>query len=219
MDSIKAEFGLEIHLEKNIHSEAGLGGGSSDAAGMLRGLNSLTGGCVESGELLRLASEAGSDVPFFLVGGTARSSGRGEVLDPLPDIAQFGLVIIKPPFGIKTPWAYRRFDEIKKEESSGEATESLVRCVKAQGADCIPGLLKNDLELPAVEAHPEIITYKNRLKDAGALGALMCGSGSAVFGLFASEEAARGASGRLDDIPASIFAGRTINRKELLEED
>jgi 4-diphosphocytidyl-2-C-methyl-D-erythritol kinase len=222
MDSIKAECGLEIHLNKNIPSEAGLGGGSSDAAGVLRGLNNLMEGCIGEDELLRLASEAGSDVPFFIVGGTAHSSGRGEIIDPLPDIAQFGLVIIKPPFGVKTPWAYRRFDEIQKDAKTapyGEVTPALIECLKSQDTGCLPSLLKNDLEIPAVEAYPEIALYKERLKETGALGSLMCGSGSAVFGLFASEESARKSLEALADVPAVVFAVRTVSRKEALEEE
>lgn len=221
-DRTKVETGLEIHLNKNIPSQAGLGGGSSDAAGVLRGLNSLMDSPLEMSELLKIASEIGSDVPFFLIGGTAHSSGRGEVVNPLPDAGRFGLVIIKPPFGIKTPWAYRRFDEIQKETKaaqSGEATAALVKCIREQNINCIPGLLKNNLEAPATEAHPEITLCKERLKELGALGTLMCGSGSAVFGLFTTPEAAHKASEGLADIPAAVFAGRTLTRKEALEED
>jgi 4-diphosphocytidyl-2-C-methyl-D-erythritol kinase len=205
--------GLDIRIEKCIPPEAGFGGGSSDAAAVLRGLSWLLKregvpkafGTAELLKLMDLAAQVGSDVPFFLVGGTALVRGRGEDVIPLPDIPTWWLVIVKPPFGVSTAWAYSRLDEVVRE--------------KQDVSEFLPSLLHNDLELPAVEQHPEIAEIKEALLQVGAQGALMCGSGSAVFGLFEDESAACAAMKQLCEQAGDIFVAKTITRAEALELD
>ncbi|MHB0912786.1 MAG: 4-(cytidine 5'-diphospho)-2-C-methyl-D-erythritol kinase [Armatimonadota bacterium] len=176
------EPGASIHIEKRIPVQAGLGGGSSNAAAVLSGLARAHG--IDRAELLPLAAKIGSDVSFFLVGGTAHVRGRGEEVRPLPDIPEWEMLIVKPPFGVSTPWAYRRLDELGAEP--GRSTERMLKCIET-GCPDLPALLGNDFEGPAVEAHPEIREIEAELLHTGAKGALLCGSGSAVFGLFAGE--------------------------------
>jgi 4-diphosphocytidyl-2-C-methyl-D-erythritol kinase len=206
---------LDIHIEKRIPSEAGLGGGSSDAAAVMLGLVKLLALPAGEGELLDLAAQVGSDVPFFIVGGTAFVCGRGEVVQPLPDIRPWWLVIVKPPFGVSTPWAYRRLDEIRESQPNLLRSETfsgrLRMYIQEEAGDQLPELLGNDLELPATEQHPEIAETKRALLDAGAKSALLCGSGSAVFGLFDSEETAREASSKLPS-QGKVFMARTEKR-------
>jgi 4-diphosphocytidyl-2-C-methyl-D-erythritol kinase len=180
-----------------------------------------------------LEAAVGSDVPFFLVGGTAIVRGRGEEIELLPDIPTQWLVIVKPPFGISTPWAYKRLDEMRARRRPGDggterqgdqgtgrrgepnaASERMSKCIREQGCSRLPDLLSNDLELPAIERHPEIGALKDELLRLGASGSLMCGSGSAVFGLFPSDEGAREACDALSSSGLRTFACRTVGRDE-----
>lgn len=212
------EPALDIHIEKRIPPEAGLGGGSSNAAVVLSVLGSAFS--VQRSGLPELAAQIGSDVPYFLVGGTAFVRGRGEIVEPLPDIEPWWLVIVKPPFGVSTAWAYRRLDEMQAPGERVTASERIRDCIEKDGVSAefdtgcreLPRLLSNDLELPAIERHPEIGYIKKALIEAGASGSLMCGSGSAVFGLFESEEAAQRASIKMVDF-GQVFVGKTIGRE------
>jgi 4-diphosphocytidyl-2-C-methyl-D-erythritol kinase len=159
---------------------------------------------------LGLAVQVGSDVPFFLVGGTALVRGRGEDVTPLPDIPTWWLVIVKPPFGVSTAWAYRILDEIPN-------TKFEIRNSKFETRSLLA--LRNDLETPVIGRHPEIAEIKEALLQAGAHGALMCGSGSAVFGLFKSEEEASAAAKRIGEQAGDVFITKTITRAEALELD
>jgi 4-diphosphocytidyl-2-C-methyl-D-erythritol kinase len=159
---------VHIRLEKRIPPGAGLGGGSADAAGVLLGLRRLWALPWEDATLEGLAARLGSDVPFFIRGGRARATGRGEVLEPLPPLAPDPVVLVKPPFGVSTRQAYAWFDEVG------------------------PGGGENDLERAVFSHHPELADAKARLLEAGALRALMSGSGSAVYGVMPSRERAEG---------------------------
>lgn len=208
--------GLDIRIEKCIPPEAGLGGGSSNAAAVLRGLNHLFNKPVDQSGLRDMAVQVGSDVPFFLVGGTAFILGRGEEVQPLSDIPTRWLVIIKPPFGVSTPWAYQRLDEVRAASSQ----QPVEKDDKATGQRGDGARLHNDLEIPAMERHPEIGKIKEALLQEGAQRALMCGSGSAVFGLFESENKARSAADRLaDQNMGELFVMKTITRDEALKID
>ena len=250
-EDIGAAPRVDIHIEKRIPPEAGLGGGSSNAAAVLQGLAQLLqsgGGSefkvqgskfkvqgssrpatlnLEPGTLNSAAAAAvGSDVPFFTVGGAALVRGRGEEVEALPEIPTQWLVILKPSFGVSTPWAYRRLDEMRAEGARGScradrepktASARMTKCIRDQAWERLPGLLSNDLELPAVERHPEIGELKNALLRAGATGALMCGSGSAIFGLFPSERDAHKAAGSLDGDCIHVILTRTIGRGKMNE--
>ena len=218
---------VDIHIEKRIPPEAGLGGGSSNAAAVLRALGSERSAfSVQRSALSGMAAQIGSDVPFLLVGGTAVILGRGEEIEQLPDIPAQWLVILKPPFGVSTPWAYRRLDEMRAAGARGScqadrepktASARMSDCVQDQDWERLPGLLSNDLELPAIERHAEIGELKNALLRAGATGALMCGSGSAVFGLFPSERDAHEAARTLDGDGIHVILTRTIRRGKMNE--
>ena len=215
------EPALDIHIEKRIPPEAGLGGGSSNAAAVLSVLGSdRSPFTVHRSLLLELASQVGSDVPYFIIRGTALVRGRGDIVEALPDLKPWWLVIVKPPFGVSTAWAYRRLDEMNPPGKQMTASERIRNCIEKDGVSAeldtgcreLPRLLSNDLELPAIERHPEIGYIKKALIEAGASASLMCGSGSAVFGLFESEESAREASGRIAEF-GQVFVEQTIDRE------
>ncbi|MEJ5171773.1 MAG: hypothetical protein WHU10_12355, partial [Fimbriimonadales bacterium] len=159
---------LRIGLRKRIPAQAGLGGGSSDAAGLLRAIPSFCKVPVPQGELFEVARAIGADVPFFLVGGRARAEGYGDRLTPLPDAAPAPVLIVQPPCRVSTPQAYRRLDSLPRSLKPWPEGE----------------LGPNDFE----DVEPEECTGARRaLLEAGAQAARLCGSGSAVFGVFASE--------------------------------
>jgi 4-diphosphocytidyl-2-C-methyl-D-erythritol kinase len=165
---------LHIHLEKHIPHGAGLGGGSSDAAAVLRALKAVLGLNVSLRTLLDAAGKVGSDVPFFLLGGVCDCSGRGEQVSP-SGVSFSGqrVLLVKPPFGIPTPWAYQAW------------RDSLEVPGLPYGLQTTPaGELINDLERPVFEKYPVLGTLKAALLAApGVQGALMSGSGSTVFAL------------------------------------
>ena len=175
-----------VRLEKGIPPESGLGGGSADAAAALQVLARLWGGAPVS--LLReVALSVGSDVPFFLSGGTALGLGRGEEIYPLVDLPRHWIVLVRPPFGVSTAEAYGWYDEDRAagvREPRGDL-QMLPVPWPTRAAQMI-----NDLEPPVMRRYPEIGALKGSLKEAGAVAAAMSGSGSAVFGLFRTSQAA-----------------------------
>ncbi|MDI6827279.1 MAG: 4-(cytidine 5'-diphospho)-2-C-methyl-D-erythritol kinase [Armatimonadota bacterium] len=231
LENLGLASGVEIQIEKRIPPEAGLGGGSSNAASILRGLNCLVlsskigvqrDRALSLEAMTRIGAKIGSDVPFFLVGGTALVRGRGENVEPLPDLRRWWLLVVKPPFGISTAWAYRRLDDMRgarEKQAFKEQPTASARMLECILKDCdeLPRLLKNDLELPAQEQNSEIGIIKDTLVKKGAKGALMCGSGSAVFGLFEDEASAQRAAQNLGSSFGKVFVTHTIKRNEAFE--
>jgi 4-diphosphocytidyl-2-C-methyl-D-erythritol kinase len=189
-----------VTLEKKIPMQAGLGGGSSDAAVTLLGLRRLWKLRVPDEEIHGAAARLGSDVPFFLVGGTVLGLGRGDELYPLEALPRHWVVLAIPSFGVATADAYRWFDEAQ--ERGQVRTRSLFPNVP----------LVNDLEAPVVERHPEIGQLKQRFTDRGALMSGMTGSGSTVFGVFTSAPAAAAAARALRSSAAHILTARFVGR-------
>lgn len=178
--------GVEIRLWKRIPVGAGLGGGSSDAAGVLRGLNDLLGRPVAQDELLRWAARLGADVPFFLLGETALARGIGERLEPFRLEVPLYYVVWFPGWSVSTRWAYQNLD---LGLTSGSKKITIPQLIE-RFEDVIV-LLHNDLESVTASHHPWVERAKARLGDAGAEGTLMSGSGPTVFGLFRQKEAAK----------------------------
>jgi 4-diphosphocytidyl-2-C-methyl-D-erythritol kinase len=168
---------VRIHLEKAIPHGAGLGGGSSDAAATLRGLNQLCGSPLAPEALHALAAELGSDVPFFLAGGSAICRGRGEIIEPVPFPTPLALLLVKPAFGVPTPWAYKRWRDSRELPGVSYAPQSFPW-----------GTLVNDLERPVFEKYLFLAVLKRwLLQQPEAEGALMSGSGSTCFAVLRNE--------------------------------
>lgn len=172
--------GALVEIDKRIPVAGGLGGGSADAAAALRALNDLWGCGVEPEELERIAERIGSDVPAMLRDEPLLMSGRGERLAPV-QVATFHWTLVRFGFGVRSPDAYRWWD--LDGASSGPEPEPLLAAAASGDAEALGALLFNDLEAPVFSRHPELGSAKDRLIDAGALGALMSGSGSSVLGL------------------------------------
>jgi 4-diphosphocytidyl-2-C-methyl-D-erythritol kinase len=204
--------GVRIHLEKHIPMAAGLGGGSSDAAAVLRCLaraHGLRGG---DPRLARAALRVGSDVPFFLRAVPAHVRGRGEVLGPAPALPELHFLVVKPPFGVSAGEAYRTLAILR-----GEGTFPPGRDRKLPpsfpDARAVARALANDLEAAVVRLHPELADLRRRLQRAGALGTLLSGSGSCIFGLFSDRASLREGARRLEFRPKEeVFVARALRR-------
>jgi 4-diphosphocytidyl-2-C-methyl-D-erythritol kinase len=191
--------GVLVKVAKRIPAEAGLGGGSSDAASALRALALLWNRRLPLEAVRAIGASIGADVPFFFEGGTALGLERGDLLFALRDRPASWVVVAKPAFGVRTKDAYEWWDH-------GSAKQA--RSLESVGRDAE---LRNDLEPPVVARHPQIGRLLSRLRRAGASHAAMSGSGSAVFGLFDSERAARGARQSLESRTVSAIVTRTLN--------
>jgi 4-diphosphocytidyl-2-C-methyl-D-erythritol kinase len=200
---------IAVHLRKRIPSEAGLGGGSADAAATLIGLDRLWALGLDVASLSRLGARIGADVPFFLVGGTALGLGRGDDIYPLADLPRVHVVLIRPGFGVSTVEAYRWYDDEPR-----RARKEPVRRPMPAGWPAWAASLRNDLEPPVVRHHPSIGRIRQSLLDAGAVMAAMSGSGSAVFGLFERADAARRTARDLARPGWTVVVTRTVTRRE-----
>ena len=185
--------GARITLRKRIPVGAGLGGGSADAAAVLRGLNTLCGAGMRAPELEALGLTLGSDVPFCIRGGTKKAVGRGEQLLPAPEMPMCGIVICKPRFSIRTPELFARIDGRRSRVRPD--TDGLLAAMAQGDVRGTAQRMYNVFEDVLPRRCSEIGVIKSALLDRGALGAVMTGTGSAVFGVFASaEDAARAAA-------------------------
>ncbi len=201
--------GVQIALDKKIPIAAGLGGGSADAAATLAGLHEVWQGRLARAELVTLAGCLGSDVPFFLQGGTSIGVGRGEELYPLEDVRRLSLIVIKPEFGVSAGQAYRWLDEDASGWSGGPGRRQSLDVGWSTGSL----VLSNDLESPVGRRHPEIPEIIEACLEEGATVAAMTGSGSAVFGVFPLAQQTR-AIGRLSRRGWIVLPARTLSRRE-----
>jgi 4-diphosphocytidyl-2-C-methyl-D-erythritol kinase len=184
--------GVCVDLYKAIPPAAGLGGGSSDAATTLRGLTWLWHAEVAAGEMMQLAARLGSDVPFFLTGGTALGEGRGDVCRPLPDLPPCVLVVAWPPRQVATVEVYSLWDaSAPPAVPAGKGVDAVREALLRSDLAGVAGALWNDLRPVTERMVPEVGELRELLVAAGALGAEMSGSGPAVFGIFSSFPAAR----------------------------
>ena len=181
------ETGVRIHLEKRIPMEAGLGGGSGNAAVTLIGLNELLGSVLNAEELQSIAASLGSDVPFFLQNGPAMAVGRGEqvaALAPFAALRNKALLLIHPGFGVSTAWAYKALADHPGALNgrSGRAEELVFLLQRPDFAEAAAQLY-NSLEAPVLLKHPLLALFQEFLREQGALASLMSGSGSTTFAI------------------------------------
>jgi 4-diphosphocytidyl-2-C-methyl-D-erythritol kinase len=202
--------GVAIDLRKRVPSEAGLGGGSANAAMTLLALNKLWKLDLDLASLTRIGARLGADVPYFLVGGTALGLGRGDDIYPLADMPPVHVVILRPGFGVATSDAYQWFDEELRPRRTKEPAPRVI----PDGWPAWSATLKNDLEIPVVRHHPAIGRIRQSLLDAGATFAAMSGSGSAVFGLFERADAARRTANDLARPGWLSLHTRTLTRRD-----
>ncbi len=202
--------GARIVLHKNIPAGSGLGGGSSNAAAALLGLCRLWNARIPAERLDALAAELGSDVPFFLRGGTALGIGRGEEIYPLPELRAGHLVVVYPGAGVATRDAYRLLaDRLTPEESRRNI---IGLCGRLADGRHPWSEFFNDFERVVPEICPQVTEAKQFLAEQGAVAALLSGSGSSVFGFFPEEESALAASRAAGRKEWRVLPAKTLSR-------
>lgn len=212
LDVYKIQSGVSIAVEKRIPIAAGLAGGSTDAAGVLIGMNRLFEKRLSANALCELGQKIGSDVPFCIEGGTMLATGRGEILRRLPDLPAVSVILAKPPVSVSTAWAYKTFDRIGSAHHPD--TKAMLAALSEKNQEIVAHSLVNVLEEVTIREHPIIATYKRILTDNGALASLMSGSGPTVFGLAESRENAEKAAQALSRAypDAAVFVAPTTGK-------
>ncbi|MCJ7812117.1 4-(cytidine 5'-diphospho)-2-C-methyl-D-erythritol kinase [bacterium] len=180
--------GLEIYIKKYIPVGGGLGGGSSNAATTLLAVNHLYGNPLSDTELNRIAAHLGSDVPFFLKGGTALGQGRGEMLTPLRWPTNYWIVLTCPPFGVSTSWAY---NQAKITLTKDEKFTKFVLILERYNPHALKANFQNELEGVVFRRHPILREIKEQMYQRDAFYAGMSGSGSSIYGLFFEKKQAK----------------------------
>lgn len=186
LDSLKVSQGVEIILKKRIPVAAGLGGGSSNAAGVLLGLNYHFGKPFSRNQLTAMGLSLGADVPFFIFQKPALATGIGEILEAYSGLPASHILLVNPGFTVSTAEIYRNLN-LRLTKCKKKITNALL---KSRGFDAALHLC-NDLETVTASTYPEIHSIKEQLISYGALGALMSGSGPSVFGIFSEIDTAR----------------------------
>lgn len=179
--AIGKNLGVAIDLQKKIPSAAGLGGGSSDAAAVIRGLNKLYSLNLSAEKMCEIGARIGSDVPFCVIGGTCLAKGRGEILTPLKPLKNFSVILIKPRGEISTAWAYRTYDE--NPAAVHPPTAEIIKLLDAENYSAAFEKFANVLEPVAVRKIPAVETYRKFLLERGVDVAQMSGSGPTIFAL------------------------------------
>ena len=189
MEEFGVEEGLSIKLCKFIPVAAGLAGGSSDAAAVLVGMNRIFNLGLKQNKLMELGLKIGADVPFCIMRGTALAEGIGEKLTPLPPMPKCQILIAKPPISVSTKMVYEKLDSCEIKEHPD--IDGILDGLKNQDLEQVAASLGNVLEKVTVEAYPVIAQIKECMMEAGALGAMMSGSGPTVFGIFRDRRTAK----------------------------
>lgn len=206
----KVRQGVRIFIEKNIPIEAGLGGGSSNAATTLMNLNKLWGLKLKENQLIELASQIGSDVPFFIGENAALVEGIGDKIKPIRKSFSINLVLINPGFRVSTKWAYSAFDKQKPKIKTKADINNLVKAIEKKDIKEIANNLHNDFEPIITKKYRIVQDIKTNLLRNDALNACISGSGPTVFGVFNSIYEAREAFFKIQYDYPFVFLTKTI---------
>lgn len=209
LNKFNINSGVRIEVNKNIPVAAGLAGGSTDAAAVLKGINSLFDLGIEQSELMELGKTIGADVPYCIMGGTALAEGIGEELTPLAAAGNIPLVLVKPRIGVSTAWVYKNLNlsRVIQRPDTGRLISALeTGDIKTVAAD-----MRNVLESVTTEKYKVIELIKKDLLKLGALGSMMSGSGPTVFGIFENVQKAEYAFNKLKSGKHECILTHTVN--------
>ena len=217
-DALRAEVGrpdltAEIELHKEVPAQAGLGGGSSDAATALVALNTLWRTGLSMTRLETLAARFGSDTPYLVQGGTASIGGRGEIVEPLPDAEPFWLVLVKPPVDVPTPTVFRALTPADYGDTGD--TEAIIAAIR-DGQPLPFERMTNTLEHGVARLYPEVVRTRNMLREMGASHVIMSGSGSSLFSPCRSLAQATALYERARGRGLNVWLCHTITRAQAL---
>lgn len=196
-------FYAKISVEKNIPMGAGLGGGSSDAAGTLLALNKIFGTNLPKEKLAKMGKELGADVPFFIYGGCMLAEGIGEKLTPMPALKNIFILVATPPIHISTAYVYKEL--VLDHTTPHPDTKNVIKALQTQDIELLSKAAGNVLETVTTKDYPQINEYKQVMKNHNCVYSLMSGSGSSVFGIFTDKEAAQSASESLRALTKDVF--------------
>lgn len=205
----RPECGAAIHLHKEIPVSAGLAGGSTDAAATLRGLNQLWNLGLSQEQLMELAVKLGADVSFCLSGGTALAEGIGEKLRPLPKAPGFGVILVKPSFGVSTAEVYRGLD--LNNLGPRPDTRGMMTALAQGDLEKVADGLVNVLESVTLKLYPQLKEIKQELIRAGCRGALMSGSGPTIFGLTGDAQTAAEIAGKINHLEGRVIVTQMMS--------
>ena len=215
MEEFSVKEGVSIQLKKFIPVSAGMAGGSTDAAAGLFGVNKMFGLGLSTGELMERGVTLGADIPYCLMRGTALSEGIGEKLSPLPPMPQCQVLIAKPGISVSTKVVYESLDAMKLAPSDHPDIDGMIDAIRSQNLREVAGRFGNVLELVTGERYPAISRIEQVMRDYGALGAMMSGSGPTVFGIFDDRSKLREATEALRNshLAKTVFATQIYNKK------
>ncbi|MFA9559781.1 4-(cytidine 5'-diphospho)-2-C-methyl-D-erythritol kinase [Evansella sp. AB-rgal1] len=202
--------GISIVIDKQIPVSAGLAGGSTDAAAVLRGLNEMWGLGLSMSELAEIGLEIGSDVPFCVHGGTALATGRGEKLEFLPPPPPCWVILVKPPIGVSTRDIYQR---LKVNQLIHPDTNGMIKAIEEQNFEDICSKLENVMEKATFELHPSVKNIKKRITQYGADGVVMSGSGPTIFALTQNDYRAHRLYNSLKGFMEQVYVVRLLGTK------
>jgi len=208
MKEYNIQKGVCIKIAKNIPVAAGLAGGSTDAAAVLKGMNKLFSLNLGENELMAVGKQVGADVPFCIKGGTMLAEGIGEVLTELDSFSKVDIVLVKPEIGVSTAWVYKNLDLGKI--SIRPDIPLLIKAISNKDRICVAQNMKNVLESVTIEKHEVIKEIKQELMRLGALGSMMSGSGPSVFGIFEDRAKAEYAYEKLKNNKWDCFLTETL---------
>lgn len=201
--------GIQIYIDKRIPISAGLAGGSTDAAAVIKGINLLFKLNLTLDEQMKIGLELGADVPFCIMGGAAIAEGIGEKLTPIKGLKHGWMVLAKPSIGVSTKEVYQKlnWDQIKKHPN----TEDMLNAIDKDEIHDVSAQLCNVLEEVTLELYPVVKELKDRFYEYGGLGVLMSGSGPSVFGFFKTYDKAKKAQKKLSRIYNQSYLISTVN--------
>lgn len=213
IDEFDIQEGVQINLDKHIPVAAGMAGGSSNAAAVLVGMNRLFGLGLSQEELMERGVSLGADVPYCVMRGTALAEGIGELLSPLPPLPKCYVLIAKPAISVSTKWVYETLDS--KEIVEHPDIDGVLEGLENQDIKKVAASMGNVLERVTIEKYPIIEKIKDAMKEAGALNAMMSGSGPTVFGIFEDRKVAKEAQQKLKemDIAKQVYLANVHNTR------
>ncbi|BDR74455.1 4-(cytidine 5'-diphospho)-2-C-methyl-D-erythritol kinase [Clostridium tetani] len=207
-ETFNIKEGVEIYIEKNIPIEAGLAGGSSDAAAVLRGLRDIFMPNLNNKELAKIGVRIGADVPYCIYGGTAFCEGIGEKITKLNPFKDHYLVLVKPDFGICTKETYSKID--KKEIIKHPDTKEIIKSIGENNLKLLCKSMENILEIVTLEERSNLKDIKKELLQYGSLGAQMTGSGPTIFGFFPYRDSAENCYRKMKSKYNEVYISKTI---------
>lgn len=220
MDEFHVAHGIRIDLKKFIPVSAGMAGGSSDAAAVLFGVNKMFQLGLSREDLMERGLKIGADVPYCVMRGTALSEGIGEILTPLPDMPQCQVLIAKPAVSVSTKFVYENLDAEGLKEEDHPDIDGMIEAIRNHDIHQVSQRLGNVLETVTIKEYPVIAQIKEKIKELGAVNALMSGSGPTVFGIFINPKAAEHAYeelryGESKDLVKQVYLTNFYNTKEV----